>query len=317
MNPIDKRIRDLARKEKTVLPPETERVIRRTLSRLPDISESAEDGEEAGPLSAARSLSRFHRKRRLPRPALAALAGLAVFFLLPNISASAAEAMSELPVIGPIVDVITIRNYFYDDGYHRSRIDIPQVELETQAEDSSLSDSVSTINSDVQAMTDRLIAEFEADCASLGDSAHTELSVSYQVITNNDAWFTLQILVYRGSGSGSQTYYYYHIDKQSGQIVQLSDLFRAGSDYQSVISNEILRQMKAQMAADENITYWVDTQYEGMDFHSITPDQNFFFSEDGNLVIQFDEYEVAPGSMGCPQFEISRSVYEEFLKEGY
>ena len=317
MNPIDKQIRSLARKERLTLPPETEECIRRALRRLPSTPGSSDEAEEPGPFPAARKLSSSRRKPRLPRPAAAAAAVLALFFLLPNISASAAETMSELPVIGAIVEVITIRNYFYDDGYHRSSVDVPQVELETESENSSLGDSVDAINADVQAMTDRLIAEFEADRAALGDSGHTELSVSYQVVTNNDAWFTLQILVYYGSGSGTQTYYYYHIDKQSGQIVQLSDLFLEGSDYQTVISDEILRQMKEQMAKDDNITYWIDTEYEGMDFHSITPDQNFFFSDDGNLVIQFDEYEIAPGSMGSPQFEISRSVYQDLLKEGY
>ena len=39
--------------------------------------------------------------------------------------------------------------------------------------------------------------------------------------------------------------------------------------------------------------------------------------ENGNLVIRFDEYEVGPGSMGSPAFEIPRSVYESMLKEGY
>ena len=39
--------------------------------------------------------------------------------------------------------------------------------------------------------------------------------------------------------------------------------------------------------------------------------------EDGNIVIVFDKYEVAPGAMGTPEFEIDKEVYKMFLKEEY
>ena len=305
MNSIDKQLKNMAKEEAMEPSAAIQAFIQRTLSGLPD------DGSPL-PRKMARS-----KRHSFPRPLAAIAAAFALFLLIPNLSASAAEAMSDLPLIGPIVDVITIRNYFYDDGYHRSSIDVPQVELGGEGENSSLGDSVQSINADVQAMTDRLIAQFEADTAEIGDSGHTELSLTYQVLTNTDSWFTLEILVYQGAGSGSQSYHYYHIDKRTGQIMQLSDLFTEGNDYQTAISDEILRQMNDQMAADESITYWVGSAYPELDFHSITPDQNFYFSENGNLVIRFDEYEVGPGSMGSPAFEIPRSVYESMLKEGY
>jgi len=37
-------------------------------------------------------------------------------------------------------------------------------------------------------------------------------------------------------------------------------------------------------------------------FKPIDPDQDFWISENGQLVIVFAEYEVAPGSMGAPEF---------------
>lgn len=55
----------------------------------------------------------------------------------------------------------------------------------------------------------------------------------------------------------------------------------------------------------------------GNEFHWIREDANFFFADNGNLVIRFDEYEVAPGAYGCPQFEIPREVYEDCLREDY
>ena len=48
-------------------------------------------------------------------------------------------------------------------------------------------------------------------------------------------------------------------------------------------------------------------------FQHIDPDQNFRLNEDGDLVILFDEYEVAPGSMGLPEFTIPRQSLEDIL----
>ena len=94
-------------------------------------------------------------------------------------------------------------------------------------------------------------------------------------------------MVFREAGSGSVQYYFYHIDKQKGELVQLSDLFREDYDYRKMFSDEIRTQMREQI--DEN--------------------QNFYLDSDGNLVIVFDKYEVAPGYMGCPEFPIPTAVY--------
>ena len=49
-------------------------------------------------------------------------------------------------------------------------------------------------------------------------------------------------------------------------------------------------------------------------FKSIKEDQNFYLNEDGQIVICFDEYEVAPGYMGLVQFTIDNSVVSDILK---
>ena len=50
-------------------------------------------------------------------------------------------------------------------------------------------------------------------------------------------------------------------------------------------------------------------------FSKIDNNQNFYFSENGNIVIVFDKYEVGPGSSGAPEFEIDKSIYERYLKK--
>ena len=50
-------------------------------------------------------------------------------------------------------------------------------------------------------------------------------------------------------------------------------------------------------------------------FNEISETQNFYFNEAGELVIAFDEYEIAPGYMGCPEFVIPKSVIKAMEKE--
>ena len=83
----------------------------------------------------------------------------------------------------------------------------------------------------------------------------------------------------------------------------LSGLFREGADYASALSAEVKRQME-----EKPEEFFVD------EFTAIDPEQNFYFNEDGALVLVFDEYTVAPGSSGMPEFTIPSSVTDGLLK---
>ncbi len=50
-------------------------------------------------------------------------------------------------------------------------------------------------------------------------------------------------------------------------------------------------------------------------FQSIDPEQNFYINGSGQLVIVFAEYEVAPGSMGEPEFVIPADVLDGLLAQ--
>lgn len=259
----------------------------------------------------ARSAQAKRKKNPLRYFGMSVAAVLAVMIALPNLSAQAAEAMQGLPVVGPLFELVTVRTYDYTDEYHDAHIEVPQIEVETENENPVLNETVDTINDDVQALTDRIIDQFEADCAAIGDEAHLGMDVRSDVVTNTDTWFTLRLQIWQGSGSSSTTYRFYHIDKTTGELATLSDLFN-GDGYVAAISDEILRQMTEANEAGTGM-YWVDSEIEDWNFRSIDPEQNFYFNENGDLVISFDEYEVAPGAAGCPEFVIPREVYADYL----
>ncbi len=240
------------------------------------------------------------RKRHPYRWTAWAAAVLALFIAVPNVSPAAAAAMKDLPVLGAIVRVVTFRNYVYDDGFHSADVSVPELEGGQAAQ---------TVNEQVRDYTDRLIGRFEETCeAELGREGYLGLDVTSAVVTDSDDWFTLRIDAVETQASGYQFSRFYHIDKATGRPVMLKDLFREDADYSAALSEEVRRQMEARMAADSDASYFPEELTE------IGPDQNFYFNEDGELVLVFDEYTIAPGSMGMPEFAIPTDVYEILLK---
>ena len=56
--------------------------------------------------------------------------------------------------------------------------------------------------------------------------------------------------------------------------------------------------MRARMAENPNTIGEDTTDVAGWRFDTISPDHNFYFNDEGKIVIPFDEYEVRPGSTG-------------------
>jgi len=135
----------------------------------------------------------------------------------------------------------------------------------------------------------------------------TGLMVSYDTIMNNARWFTLQLTITTTAASSNTRYKIYNIDRNIGKIVELEDLFPRNYDYVTVISENIKMQMREQMKTDDGITYFIRSSEEPDGFDKIKRNQNFYFNDKGNLVIVFDQGEVAPSYVGTPKFVIPKA----------
>lgn len=228
------------------------------------------------------------------------------FIALPNISPQISYAMQEMPIVGNIIKVITIRNYFDEDGNSELDLEIPNVENI----DGSQSKSNNAINEEVNKLTQRIIDNYYEE---KNPDNHKAIKLESDVIENNENWFTLKLSIFETAGSSNIEYKYYHIDKKANKIVTLSDLF-INSKYKTAVSEEIKKQMKERMSNDEQIIYWLNDDIEESNFKEIKDNQNFYFSKDNNIVIVFNKYEVGPGSIGVPEFEINKEIYAKYLK---
>ena len=140
------------------------------------------------------------------------------------------------------------------------------------------------------------------------------MTVKSEVIATTDQYFTLKLMCFQSAGSSAEWDYYYTIDLTTGERLKLADLFQDGSNYLDVISQEIKNQMQAQMDADSNKIYWLNSDMPEWDFTSITDDTSFYLNSDNELVIAFNEGDVAPMYMGCPAFTIPNDVLADIRK---
>lgn len=268
------------------------------------------------------------QKKKLMTALKSAAAVAAAFIILPNTSASVAYAMGQMPVIGKLVEVVTFREYHYEDERHSAEVkvqapvvsDIQTVSGEDQNEESMPQASVETlkktteeISAEIEEITEKIIAEFKEGLKE--EEGYQSLVVDSEVISTTDSYFTLKLICYQGAGSGAEWNYFYTIDLASGERMALKDLFLEGTDYITPISENIKQQMKEQMAADENVKYWLDDEeVPEWNFKEITDETSFYINADNDVVIAFNEGDVAPMYMGCVEFVIDKTVLSDIRK---
>lgn len=241
-------------------------------------------------------------------------AAMLSLFVLTNTSSVAAQVLEKIPVIGAFTKVITFRTYTDQSDNFEAKVEIPQI-IEDKESNEELTESQTTVNKSVKEYTDELIARYEGDMKEYGEEGHEAMDSSYEVIADNDRLFTLRVDTVISVGSSDAFSKFYHIDKAVDKIITLKDLFAEDSNYVTVISEEIIKQMKEQMAEDESKTYFIDDEMgDEFNFKAIKEDQNFYV-KDSKLVIAFDKYEVTPGYMGQPEFTISPETIHSILAE--
>lgn len=282
-----------------------------------------------------------HARRRSAWTAVAA--AVVVMIALPNTNIQIAHAMENIPLLGGFFRLVTVRQYNYSDENHDAEVELAQINYgEDAGEGASVGevaaapegtaagnvegasdgqeaavanlseDGVEAVNQDMEATVEELIRQFED---TLSEEGYHGLHVTQEIVTDNERYYTVKLSVLETEASGYENNQFYTIDKQTGNVVTLEDLFAEGSDYISAISENIKTQMQEQMAADEGVIYFLDNDdMPEFNFQGITEQTNFYFNEKDELVIAFDEYEVAPGSMGAPEFVIPQEVTAAILK---
>ena len=93
---------------------------------------------------------------------------LAIVLILPNTSQTAAAAMQQIPLLGNLFKVVTVREYQVDEERNSANVKVPQVEVQDSTDGNTDTDtaaqakkSADAINFDIEEETNKLIDEFK------------------------------------------------------------------------------------------------------------------------------------------------------------
>lgn len=259
---------------------------------------------------------------RFFRYTAAAAAGLLICLTVGvNTSEAFAKEMSEVPVLGALAKVLTVRSFHGTDGEYEINMDVPEIVEEQAGEGAAFTGDV---NAEIQKIVDDYMEtakeEFqeykEAFFATGGTQEEwggrtMDIVVDYDVKYQEGNILSLELVTAKGWVSAQEERYYYNLDLSTRENLTLKDLL--GEDYVELCNESIVAQINQRIAEDENKTYFgfgtggaEDAELGIEGFTTVTEETKFYINEQGNVVVVFEKYEIAPGYMGFQEFEITK-----------
>ena len=241
--------------------------------------------------------------RRNMKKWYASAAAIGLIIVSVNASSTFAKSLENIPVIGNIIRVVNFNNYRIDKDGMDVSISLPEVSSDSK-------DLEYKLNKEFEKEGKEAYKKYEAEVAELekeGKTTHKSAEMWTESIAENAKTVSVAIYNTETEASAATSRKIYNIDKKDKTILTLEGMF-GNNDYVDVLSKNILSQMKERTKKDSNDVYFVDNTFK------IKKDQPFYINDKGELVICFDEYEVAPGSAGLVEFVIPSNVVSKLMK---
>ena len=230
-----------------------------------------------------------------------------------NVSPSFAYAMSKIPVVNSIVKVLTFNRYEVNEENYQADIVTPKIEglLDKELEDK--------LNAEFAENAQQVIAAFESTIKEMEETAgegnfHEGLEYNYIIKTDNEDILALDVYLFEARGSAWEKHTFYNINKKTGELIEFNSLFKDGADYKTPIDKYIAGEMERLNKEEGAMFFLPDGEFPEDAFKTIGENPKFYINNDGNIVICFDEYEVAAGAQGSPEFVIPNDVVADILK---
>ena len=227
----------------------------------------------------------------------------AVLVTVLNVSPAAAAAAADVPVLGGLFQMLTVRSFAEENGDRTLEVSQPAVE--------SGDALAQRVNAEIQAIVDEKIAEGEQMVADYKDAFFATggtqeqwdqhdnaVSVTYEIKSQTDTAVSFVVDSVVTTAGAMEEQFYYNLDLAAGKELTLADVL--GEDWVTVCNDSI----RAQMAAAEDPGVYFDESMGG--FTTVDETTQFYLNEAGSPVVVFPKYTVAIGAMGVVEFEISK-----------
>ena len=233
----------------------------------------------------------------------ASAAAVGLIIVSVNASSTFATSLENIPVIGNIIKIVNFNNYRINKDGMDVSISLPEVSSDSK-------DLEYKLNKEFEKEGKEAYKKYEAEVAKLekeGKTTHKSADIWSETIAENDKTASIAIYNTEIEASAATSRKIYNINKEDKTVLTLEGMF-GNNDYVDILSKNILSQMKERTKKDSNDVYFVDNTFK------IKKDQPFYINDKGELVICFDEYEVAPGSAGLVEFVIPSNVVSKLMK---
>jgi len=243
-----------------------------------------------------------------------------------NASESFAMEVHQLPVIGQLAKVLTVRSWHETKGDYEYNIEVPEIVKETKTagfEEVGLEAYLNPgftadINAKIEQIAEDYTVQAQADMEAYKEAFFAaggtkeewndrtmDIYVDYDVKYHQGNILSLELTTAKTWVASEEERHYYNLDLENDRYLTLEDLL--GEDYIQIATDSIIEQINARITADESQAFFGygpndDGMVEG--FTELSPEAMYYINEAGNVVIVFQEYEIAPGYMGFPEFEI-------------
>lgn len=238
----------------------------------------------------------------------AVCAGVLLTLFLLNCMPALAQALEAVPVLGRAVRVVDSHSYAWLWGGTGLSGQTPVLDGDPQAVDQVKEKQEEFIEQMKESFLFQVARKYQGYVAE---------DIRYEVMRDDEALFILRFDATLNAGGSVDYHCHIVLDKQTGQVLKLADLFQSDVNFVFPISREIKAQMEEQMKNGGGNYFlpggiWSEEEC----FQSIDPEgQDFYINESGQLVIAFAEYEVAPGFMGSPEFVIPTDILSGLLAQ--
>lgn len=284
--------------EEIVIPTELQQVVNEAISKNPPHHNTGQQRK-----GKAASM----KNRKWYQAVIGIAAGLLIIMMVGlNTSESFAMEAQNIPVLGAIAKILTIRSYEKTEDNTTVKVEIPAVE------DTSpfITDVNAEINKKVTmhiAQAEKNVAEYKTAFLETGGTEEDwakrtiNITADYEIKCQTDNTVSFVITVVEDWNNAGLTQYFYNLDLISGTYLTLSDIL--GEDYQNIANESILAQIKTRMEENPDEQFFDGSS--GIDgFAGIDENTKFYLDEGGNPVITFAKYEIAPGFMGIQEFTV-------------
>ena len=230
-----------------------------------------------------------------------------IFFV--NVNPSFAQQMYDIPVIGDIAKVFTVKEYHENDDLKLINAKIPAIQNTGNTDlEQRINYEIMTKMNDVLKEAEDRAAEYKDAVIATGgeekDYVPVNIQVDYEIKYSVDDIISFVIYKSETLASAYTETFFYNIDIETGKNLNLKDLL--GENYKDIVNEAIYNEIEERSKDSDNSYFTAD---EG-GFAGLTDEfQDFYINQDGKIVIVFPKYAIAPGYMGVQEFEIDEQIF--------